>query len=122
MDVRFHCTKRVRKSGKKSKHGILETCGDICKVLQLNWHYGVPIPGFHDLRKMRIMAPGLRTGKSGGYRLIYSAKEMDQAIYVVFLETYFKGDAKDLPQEAYVILDREATEVFLQPILFDWEE
>ena len=53
-----------------------------------------PIPRFLDLKKMRFRAPGLNVGKSGGYRLIYRAKEMDEAVYVVFMETCFKGDCE----------------------------
>ena len=46
------------------------------------------------LRKMRLQVPGLNVGKSGSYRLIYRAKEMDEAVPVMFLETYFKADTE----------------------------
>ncbi len=121
MDVRFHCAKRVRSSGKKSKHRVLEGCPSVLQVLRLNAHYGVSIPRFHDLRKMRLRAPGLNAGKSGGYRLIYSSKEMDEAIYLVFLETYFKGDQADLSQAEYKTLAAEAEAILAQPMLYDWE-
>jgi len=121
MDVRFHCSKRVRHSGRKSKHRILENCPTVVQVLRLNPHYGVAIPGFHLLRKMRLRAPGLNTGKSGGYRLIYRAMEMDEAVYVVFLETYFKGDAEDLTRDEYKTLAAEAAAILSQPVLHEWE-
>ncbi|MEI6675582.1 MAG: hypothetical protein WCO57_10420 [Verrucomicrobiota bacterium] len=85
MDVRFHCTKRVRHSGKKSKHGVMETCHTLQQVLRLNPHFGVSIPRFHELRKMRLQVPGLNAGKRGGYRLIYRAKEMDEALGLAWL-------------------------------------
>jgi mRNA-degrading endonuclease RelE of RelBE toxin-antitoxin system len=121
MDVRFHCSKRVRHSGKKSKHQVMETCETLQQVLKLNPQYGVSIPRFNDLRKMRLRVPGLNVGKSGGYRLIYQAKEMDEALHVVFLETYFKGDCEDLSQAAYKDLVSTAEAIFAQPMLFEWE-
>ena len=121
MDVRFHCSKRVRHSGKKSKHRVLENCPTVLQVLRLNPFYGVSIPRFHDLRKMRLRAPGLNVGKSGGYRLIYRAKEMDEAAYVVFLEVYFKGDCEDLSQDEYKLLTTEAEAILSAPMLHDWD-
>lgn len=112
MDVRFHCSKRVRHSGKKSKHGVLDTCRTVQQVLKLNPHYGVSIPRFQDLRKMRLQVPGLNVGKSGGYRLIYRAEEMDEAVHVVFLETYFKGTAEDLTHGEDEALSAAATGIF----------
>lgn len=121
MDVRFHCSKRVRHSGKKSKHRVMESCPIVMHVLKLNPLYGVSIPRFHDLRKMRLRAPGLNVGKSGGYRLIYRAKEMDEAVYVVFLETYFKGDCEDLGQDEYKLLVAAADSVLSDPMLHQWD-
>lgn len=121
MDVRFHCSKRVRHSGKKSKHGVMETCETLRQVLQLNPLYGLSIPKFNDLRKMRLRVPGLNVGKSGGYRLIYQVKEMDEALHVIFLETYFKGDCEDLSQAEYKDLASSAAAIFEQPMLYEWE-
>lgn len=121
MDVRFHCSKRVRHSGKKSKHRVLESCPTVLQVLRLNPHYGVTVSRFPDLRKMRLRVSGLNVGKSGGYRLIYRAKEMDEAMHVVFLETYFKGDAEDLSHQEYKGLVAEAETILSQPMLFDWD-
>ena len=70
--MRFHCSKRARHLGKKSKHGVLEICQTVQQVLRLNPHYGVTIPRFQDLRKMRLQVPELNVGKSGSYRLIYT--------------------------------------------------
>lgn len=100
---------------------MLEGCPSVLQVLRLNAHYGVSIPRFHDLRKMRLQAPGLNAGKSGGYRLVYCAQEMDEAIYVVFLETYFKGDQEDLTSTEYKTLSAEANAILAQPKLYDWD-
>jgi mRNA-degrading endonuclease RelE of RelBE toxin-antitoxin system len=121
MDVRFHCEKRVRRSGKKSKHGVMATCPTVMQVLRLNPHYGVSIPRHDGLLKMRLQVPGLNAGKSGGYRLIYSVREMDEALHVVFLETWFKGEKEDLSAGEYEDLERAAASVFAQPTLHDWE-
>ena len=121
MDVRFHCSKRVRHSGKKSKHRVLESCPTVVQVLRLNPQFGLSIPRFYDLRKMRLRAPGLNAGKSGGYRLIYRAKEMDEAVYVVFLETYYKGDSEDLTHDEYKTLVIEAETILSDPMLHDWD-
>ena len=69
---------------------------------------------------MRLRVPGYNVGKRDGYRLIYRAHEMDQAIHIVFLETYAKGDCADLTNEAYKNLTREAEVIIAQPLLHDW--
>ena len=46
---------------------------------------------------------------------------MGEAIYVVFLETYFKGDCEDLSHGEYKLLENAADTVLSQPLLFDWE-
>ena len=121
MDVRFHCSKRIRHSSKKARHEVFAACKTVCAVLRLNPHYGDSIPRFHDLRKMRIRIPGYNVGKSGGYRLIYRAQEMDQAIHVVFLVTYSKSDHADLDHDVYKTLVAEAEAILAKPLLFDWE-
>ena len=121
MDVRFHCSKRVRHSGRKSKHGVLETCAAVVQVLRMNPHYGLSIPRFQNLRKMRLQVPGLNAGKSGGYRLIYSLKAMDEALHIVFLDAYFKGEKEDLSSGEYQNLEASASSVFAQPTLYEWE-
>lgn len=120
MDVRFHCSKRIRHSGKKAKHRVFDACPTVCQALRLNPFYGVSIPGFHDLRKMRLRVPGYNVGKRDGYRLIYRAREMDQAIHVVFLETYAKSDCADLTHHDYKLLAHEAEAILAQPLLHDW--
>jgi hypothetical protein len=121
MDVRFHCSKRVRQSGKRAKHQVFGACETVCKVLRLNCGHGVSIPKFHALRKMRVRVPGLNVGKSGGYRLIYRMQQMDEAMHVVFLETYFKGDCEDLTHDEYKLLLAESEAIMARPLLFDWE-
>ena len=46
---------------------------------------------------------------------------MDQAIYVVFLETYSKGDCEDLSHMEYKTLQAEAEYVLSQSLLHEWE-
>ncbi len=70
---------------------------------------------------MRLQVPGLNAGKSGGYRLIYRAEEMDQAVQVVFLDTYFKGDTGDLTDGEYEALSAAVNAIFSQPMLYDWD-
>jgi hypothetical protein len=121
MDVRFHCSKRVRHSGKKAKHRVFDACSFVCQALRLHPFYGESIPGFHDLRKMRLRVPGYNVGKRDGYRLIYRAKEMDQAVHIVFLETYSKSECADLTHAEYKLLAVEAEAILTQPLLHDWE-
>ena len=122
MDVRFHCTHRVRRSGKKSRHEVFGACADVCKVLRLHPDYGVPIPGSPQLRKMRLMVPGLAAGKSGGYRLIYRKQEQDETLYIVFLETYFKGDRPDLARNEYKHLVMDAEAILKAPLSVEWTD
>jgi hypothetical protein len=122
MDVRFHCSHRVRRSGRKSRHNIFGACPDVCKVLKMHPDYGVPIPGFPQLRKMRLRAPGLAAGKSGGYRLIYRKQQQDETLYVVFLETFFKGDKEDLTRPEYRNLALESEAILHSPLNFDWTD
>jgi hypothetical protein len=89
-------------------------------VLALNPQYGPRIPRFDSLRKMRLQVPGLNAGKSGGYRLIYSVKEMDEAFHIVFLETWFKGDKEELTDGEDQDLEAAAASVFSHPTLYDW--
>jgi len=97
-------------------------CADICKVLKLHPDHGVPIPGFPHLRKMRLMVPGLASGKSGGYRLIYRKQKQDETLYIVFLETYFKGDTEDLSRHEYRNLAHESDVILASPLSFDWSD
>jgi mRNA-degrading endonuclease RelE of RelBE toxin-antitoxin system len=122
MDVRFHCSHRVRRSGKRSRHDVFGACGDICKVLKLHPDYRVPIPGFLHFRKMRLMVPGLASGKSGGYRLIYRKQVQDETLYIVFLETYFNGDREDLSRQEYKTLAHESEAILSSPLSFDWSD
>ena len=121
MDVRFHCSYRVRRSGKKSRHDVFGACADICKVLKLHPDYGAPSPGSPQLRKMRIMVPGLASGKSGGYRLIYRKQVQDETLCIVFLETYFKGDREDLTRQEYKTLTEESEVILRSPLSYGWE-
>lgn len=120
MDVRFHRSKRIRHSGKKAKRRVFDACAVACQALRLHPFYGDAIPGFHELRKMRRRVPGYNVGKRDGYRLIYRAHEMDQAIHIEFLETYAKGDCADLTHAAYKVLAGEAEAIIAQPLLHDW--
>lgn len=121
-DVRFHCTARAKRSCRKSKHSISDACRTVMRVLETNPEYGVPIPGHGSLRKMRVAAPKLKVGKSGGYRLIYRKSRVDEIEYVVFLEVYFKGDVSDLSDQAYRQLAAEAEAILSDPLGVSWED
>lgn len=122
MSIVFHCCTKVQRSGKKSKHRVLETCEDVRKVLRMFPTYGVVIPRHNTLRKMRIAVPGLNVGKSGGYRLIYRVEEMDAVLHIVFLETYFKGDMEDLTDASYKQLESVASDIFSNPMIHEWSD
>lgn len=71
---------------------------------------------------MRVAAPGLNVGKSGGYRVIYRAQEMDEVIRIVFLDTYFKGDTEDLSKAEYKSLKDTAEDILSNPMIHDWSD
>jgi len=121
-DVRFHCTKRARRSARNSKHGVDARCEAVTLVLAGNPEFGVPVAGHPGLRKMRVQVPAARLGKRGGYRCIYRKARIDEIDYVVFLAVYFKGDVDDLAAELYDLLRAEAEEVLGDPIEVDWED
>ncbi len=121
-DVRFHCTKRARRSARKSKHGVDARCEAVKLVLAGNSEYGVPVAGHPGLRKMRVQVPAARLGKSGGYRCIYRKAHIDEIEYVVFLEVYYKGDQADLELDTYDLLRAEAEAVLQDPLGVDWED
>ena len=68
----------------------------MCRVLAINPAFGVVVKGHAALRKMRVAAPGLTTGKSGGYRLTYATARVDESWDCALLALYFKGDREDL--------------------------
>lgn len=121
-DVRFHCSKRASRSAKKSRHGVDGECSTVKTVLAINTEYGVPIPGYGGLRKMRIGIPAARLGKSSGYRCIYRKARIDEIDYLVFLEVYFKGDKADLTAEEFATLEDEAEEILKDPLGVEWED
>lgn len=122
LDVRFHCTKRARRSLRKSRHDVESRCETVKRVLHGNPEYGLPIPGHPKLRKMRIQVPAARLGKRGGYRCIYRKARIDEIEYVTFLEIYFKGDVEDLTPGDYERLSSEAEEILVDPLGVDWED
>jgi len=91
-------------------------------VLALNPDYGVAIPGWRGLRKMRLMVPGLNAGKRGGYRLIYRASMIDEVWHVVFLNAYFKGDKDDLSHAEYAALEAESEKILSSPLDYEWAD
>ena len=89
-------------------------------MLALNPDYGVAIPRYRGLRKMRLMVPGLNAGKRGGYRLIYRAAMIDEVWHIIFLRAYFKGDAEDLSHDEYRVLEDESEAILFAPIKYEW--
>ena len=112
MDFQFHCSKRAAKWVKKSKHRLAECCADMMKVLNSNPEYGALIRDTEGLRKMRVHVPSLKTGKSGGYRLIYKPLMIDEVWKIALLTAYFKGDCDDLSKMEYDVIAGDAEEIF----------
>ena len=94
--VRILCAPGMQRVARKSRHRVADACDKVCAVLALNPEYGVVVRGHSHLRKMRVKAPGLMTGKSGGYRLIYARAIVDECLYLALVALYFKGDQEDL--------------------------
>ena len=69
---------------------------------------------------MRVKAPGLTTGKSGGYRLIYAIAIVDECQYIALVALYFKGDQDDLSSDQYKALEAEAKRVLGNVIGHEW--
>ena len=122
FEVKFHISDRCKKSLKKSKHRAGDGIETVKTVVRLNPDYGAPIPGRDGLRKMRLRAPGLNAGKSGGYRLIYRKVLMEEVVYILFLDIYFKGDKEDLSNDAYVTLMNEAENLLDRLLEIPWED
>ena len=121
MEHFFHCSARARKNVKKSKHRISECCDTVKIVLSTNPEYGALIKGSEGLRKMRVKAPSLNVGKSGGYRLIYKASLIDEVWRIVLMATYFKGDCEDLPESDYKDIRTEALAILSDIESVDWD-
>jgi hypothetical protein len=119
--VQFHCTKKVRRSAKKSKHSVLEQCDVVKKVLALDPERGLVIPRHSTLRKMRVGIPQSGMGKSGGYRLIYRQIVVEQEIYIILLAIYFKGDQEDLKESEYLALHSESEGILDDLLAHEWE-
>ena len=122
MDTRFHCSHSARRSAKRATHRVLDCCDTLIRVLAANPDYGVAIPGFSGLRKMRLMVPDLKVGKSGGYRLIYRSEMVDEVWHLVFLKTYFKGDCEDLGRDEYRALLQESEVILSDTHAYDWTD
>ncbi len=86
----------------------------------MNPEFGVPIPKYSKLRKMRVRVPHLNLGKSGGYRLIYRRSIIDEIQYIVFLDLYFKGDKEDLSPSEYHRVLAESENIVSNILDFDW--
>ena len=118
--ARVHCTAAVERAAKKSKHRIVEACSKVCKVLALRPEYGLVVKGHASLRKMRVAAPGLTVGKSGGYRVIYASACVDECQHFVLLALYYKGDREDLDPSTYKALVAEAATILSNVIDYSW--
>lgn len=118
--ARVHCTSRVQRAAGKSKHRVDKACSTVCAVLAMNPRYGLVVKGHRMLRKMRVKAPGLTAGKSGGYRLIYSTAFVDECQHFVLLALYFKGEREDLDPDEYKMLEPEAKSILGHVIDHSW--
>lgn len=123
MNVRFHCTARLARAVKRSRHHVARECERerVKTVIRSSPEYGVVIPRHAPLRKMRVHVQALACGKSGGYRMIYRVALIDEVKFVVLLELYYKGDREDLDAAEYSRLAAEAESVLDRPLSFIWE-
>ena len=71
---------------------------------------------------MRVQVPAAKLGKRGGYRCIYRKAQIDEIIYIVILEVFYKGDLEDLSGDAYDALAAEAADALSDPLDVDWED
>lgn len=122
LDIKFHCTRHLRRSARRSKHHVLTICDTVKKVLTLNPEHGVIVSGTSPLRKMRVAIPRLNFGKSGGYRLIYRAHTIDEVLHIILLEIYFKGEREDLDVQTYRRLLNESDNIISDPLAYSWED
>lgn len=120
--ARVHCSGGMLRAKKKSKHRVGEACEKVCSVLALNPEYGVVVKGHSPLRKMRVKAPGLTVGKSGGYRLIYATAVVDECHHFAMVALFYKGDMEDLEAHEYRQLEDDATEILANVFAYEWEE
>ena len=69
---------------------------------------------------MRVKAPGLTAGKSGGYRLIYATAFVDECHHLAPLALYYKGEHEDLDPDDYSRLRAEAGAILGNVIDYPW--
>ena len=122
MDIRFHCAQKLRRVMVRCRHDLETTCDPIRKVLKNNPDYGPPVDRFSKLRKMRVHVPALNVGKSGGYRLIYRLRRMDQTMHVALLTVYYKGDVADLNDAEYKELEKLSETILSSPLSYEWTD
>jgi len=122
VDVRIHCSRRVRRQVRKSKHRVDRECAAVCQVLRFNPNYGAVIPRRAGLRKMRIQCRSQNFGKSGGYRAIYQHEIIDEIMYIVIVAIYFKGDQEDLSNDEYQTARTEAEDILGDVLSHSWDD
>jgi hypothetical protein len=121
VDLRFHCTTRLARAIRRSKHFVGRECERVKTVLRAHHEYGVVIPRHAPLRKMRVHVHALNCGKSGGYRMVYRTAHVDEVRYVVLLDLWFKVDREDLGADEYSTLLAEADAILRDPLAHLWE-
>jgi len=122
MDIRFYCTLGFKRVAGKSSHDVNRYCDDVRRVLALNPRYGVQIPGHSALRKMRMPVPHCKMGKSQGYRIIYRAELINEAMHVIMLAIYYKGRKKDLTAAEYDKIQVESTDIVSDTLSYEWAD
>lgn len=119
--TRFHGTDAANKSARKARHRVVDECPRLKAVLRANPEFASVVPGTSGLRKMRVRVKGV-TGKSGGYRAIYSKHDTDDGVRIAFHYVFYKGDAADLHADQYKLLSKEAEQLAASIGSVEWFE
>lgn len=109
----------MAKAINKSKHGVGGKCDTVKKVLELTPERGDVIPKRGGLRKMRVAVADI--GKRSGYRLVYSARNIEGEWLVAMHRLYFKSDQVDLTDTEYKTVMTEDEAIWKAPLLWDFE-
>lgn len=81
---------------KKRYRRVVEDVKVAVSEIEQNASIGTIIPDDFNVRKMRVASRDMQRGKSGGFRLLYILKIMDDVTIVYLLLLYSKVDQQDV--------------------------